>query len=305
MPASLTLPAPAKINRYLHIVGKRADGYHLLDTEFELIDLCDTVKLSPRQDGEIVLHTPITGLPDAQHLAVRAALALQKKTKTPFGADLWVHKTIPTGAGLGGGSSDAATTLMGLNQLWQCGLSRENLQILGLSLGADVPFFCSQLGRARATGIGEVLTPENSVPTSYVLIYPACQLSTQAVFKLTAKLNQAPKRTLNPTPSTRFFNDLEPAAQATSPIIAQALNALLHHTGVNDSVQMSGSGSAVVCELTRLSNESDDEHTSRTQSLLKLLLAQQGLGFLPNDWQIWAVRNLPAHPIGSIILSSD
>lgn len=137
---ALSFAAPAKLNLDLRITGRRADGYHLLESVFVPIDLCDTVYMVPRHDGQILLHTPTDGLPPHQDLAYRAAALLQQ-TAGGGGVDLWLEKRIPTGGGLGGGSSDAATVLMALNRLWHCGLTRQALMDLGLRLGADVPFF--------------------------------------------------------------------------------------------------------------------------------------------------------------------
>ena len=298
----LSLPAPAKINRYLHITGRRADGYHLLDTEFELIDLCDTVQLRLRDDGQLVLHTPIAGLPDAQHLAMRAAQALKTLSKSSLGADIWVEKRIPAGAGLGGGSSDAATTLMGLNTLWGCGLSTLDLQALGLTLGADVPFFCSQLGRAAARGVGERLQALPYQPTAYVLIYPNCHVSTPAVFKAAAalRLAQAKHKSGFDTAVTPSYNALQAAAVSIAPAISLALEAVhnIESGGLGiDIVRMSGSGSAVFRALAAQAGE------TLAQQLAKAIAQKNAVQALPaaQNWQVWGLTNLPVHPIQPII----
>ena len=153
---SLTLPAPAKLNLFLHVTGRRADGYHLLESVFVPINLADTIRLTRRSDGVVRLVDPPPGLDEQNELCCRAARALQAATGCALGVDIQVSKRIPQGAGLGGGSSDAATTLLGLNQLWGLGQSREALQQVAASLGADVPFFV--FGRpALARGVGERL----------------------------------------------------------------------------------------------------------------------------------------------------
>jgi 4-diphosphocytidyl-2-C-methyl-D-erythritol kinase len=294
----LTLPAPAKINLYLHITGKRADGYHLLDTAFQLIDLQDTVRLNLRDDGKLVLHTPIAGLPDAQHLAMRAAQVLQMHSQTRLGADVWVDKLIPSGAGLGGGSSDAATTLMGLNKLWDCGLTNLQLQGLGLGLGADVPFFCSQLGTAQALGVGEQLTALNTPAAHYVVVFPQVHVATPAVFKH-PDLTWNEKRAIisfsanssmledalqnNSGLSSRLLsNDLQNAAIKIAPSINDAVQVLKASANVQ-TVRMSGSGSAVFASY---ANATDAANA-------KTVISQQKQG----SWLIWCVAGLTQHPI--------
>ncbi|EGY51777.1 4-(cytidine 5'-diphospho)-2-C-methyl-D-erythritol kinase [Neisseria shayeganii] len=179
--AAQAFPAPAKLNLDLRIVGRRADGYHLLESIFRLVDLCDTVHLLPRPDGQIQLHTPADGVLPQQDLTYRAAALLQQASGSRQGADIWLEKRIPMGGGMGGGSSDAATVLMALNRLWQCGLSAEQLMPLGLQLGADVPFFI--FGRnAFVRGIGEKLS-EITLPAQwYVVVKPSVHVSTAVIF---------------------------------------------------------------------------------------------------------------------------
>ncbi len=285
----LIVPAPAKINLYLHSMGKRVDGYHRLDTAFQLIDLQDTVSLNIRSDGRIVLHTPIAGLPDAQHLAVRAATLLKAHASSPHGADIRVEKRIPSGAGLGGGSSDAASTLMGLNRLWGCGLTALDLQGLGLQLGADVPFFCSGAGAMRAQGIGEVfsdLAPSSNV---FTVIYPASHVPTPAVFRhadLTWSAKQAIIYALeesagNLFASADFSNDLEAIATVIAPPIGQAI-ARLKAAGGAQYVRMSGSGSAVFAQYASAADQKNAWFVLNSQ--------------LPSNWQAWVVKGLKKHP---------
>ena len=174
-------PAPAKLNLDLRITGRRADGYHNLESIFCLIDWQDTVYLTPRSDGRIVLQNPTDGLPQEKDLAYRAAEALLPYRKTEQGVDIRLDKQIPSGGGLGGGSSDAATVLLVLNRWWQCGLTRQQLINIGVGLGADVPFFL--FGKnAFAKGIGEKLTEINVPQQWYIVVKPPVHVSTAAIF---------------------------------------------------------------------------------------------------------------------------
>jgi 4-diphosphocytidyl-2-C-methyl-D-erythritol kinase len=176
------VPAPAKLNLFLHIVGRRADGYHLLQSVFMLIDWCDTLHFRLRQDGVIrrIDAVPGSALPEID-LVVRAARALQVATGCALGADITLEKRLPAEAGLGGGSSDAASTLLALNRLWQLGLPRARLADIGLALGADVPFFIG--GRnAWVEGVGEQLTPVDLPPGRFVVVKPPTGASTAAIF---------------------------------------------------------------------------------------------------------------------------
>ena len=177
----LTIPAPAKLNLWLSITGRRPDGYHELQTLFQLVDLADSIELEATDDGDIELSTPLPGVPDSQHLAVRAAKALKQATGSQPGTRIAVQKQLPQGGGLGGGSSDAATTLLGLNQLWGCGLSYDELATIGVELGADVPVFIHGYS-SLAAGIGEQLTPVELPPRWYIILVPPCQVSTADVF---------------------------------------------------------------------------------------------------------------------------
>ncbi|MDO5680856.1 MAG: 4-(cytidine 5'-diphospho)-2-C-methyl-D-erythritol kinase [Pelistega sp.] len=175
-------PAPAKLNLFLHVLGQRADGYHLLQTAFTLVDWQDELCFKRRDDGQIIRLNDMPGVAPEEDLVVRAARLLQAHTGTHLGAEIHVDKQLPSGAGLGGGSSDAATTLMALNYLWQTGLSDAELAELGVQLGADVPVFI--FGQdAFAQGIGEELQALNLVPQAYVLIQPDLAIPTPAIFK--------------------------------------------------------------------------------------------------------------------------
>ncbi len=241
-------PAPAKLNLFLHVVGRRADGYHLLQTLFQLIDRADTIEIAVRDDGEIRRVRDVAGVPAESDLVVRAARALKTATGTKLGADLALTKRIPIGGGLGGGSSDAATTLAALNALWRCGLDTDALAALGLDLGADVPVFVR--GRtAWAEGVGERLTPVKTPSRAYVVLDPGVAIATAAVF-------QAPELTRDSRPTTisRFVagepvrNDLEPVVRSMSPAVADALDWL----GARAPARLTGSGACVFAAFDRI-----------------------------------------------------
>jgi 4-diphosphocytidyl-2-C-methyl-D-erythritol kinase len=268
-------PAPAKLNLMLHVVGRRADGYHLLQTVFRLIDLADTLTFAPREDGAIRRATRIAGVPEDDDLAVRAARALQAETACGEGATISLEKRIPLGGGLGGGSSDAATTLIALNELWGTRLSRADLARIGLTLGADVPF-CLFGRNAVGEGVGEVLTPLDLPAAWYVVITPQVAVSTREMFA-------APEltRDTKPLKITAFFaglgrNDLEPVVRARFPEVARALEWLAGH----GAARMSGSGASVFAAYER-----EDE-------------ARAVAAKVPGEWRAWAVRGLDRHPLG-------
>ena len=174
--------APAKLNLFLHVTGRRADGYHLLETVFQLIDFGDTVRLAVRSDGGIRRVNALAGIPEADDLTVRAAQLLKTETGCALGVDIEIEKRIPIGGGLGGGSSDAATVLLALNRLWNLGLARARLMELGLKLGADVPFFIFG-GNAFATGVGEELQALELPSHSFVVLKPQVDVPTAAIFR--------------------------------------------------------------------------------------------------------------------------
>lgn len=237
-------PAPAKLNLFLRIVGRREDGYHLLQTVFRLLDWGDEIRLRVRDDAAIERVGTVQGISDEEDLTVRAARALQHATGARQGADIEVSKRIPIGAGLGGGSSDAATVLVALNALWRTGLSRAELADIGLTLGADVPVFVH--GRsAWAEGVGECLTPLELPIRWYVVLDPRVHVAT-------AELFQAPELTRNALPATinGFVsgaitdNAFEPVVRRRHPQVAEALDWL----GGYGEARLSGSGGTVFLE---------------------------------------------------------
>jgi 4-diphosphocytidyl-2-C-methyl-D-erythritol kinase len=239
-PGTSHWPAPAKLNLFLHVTGRRADGYHELQTVFQLLDLCDTLTISLRKDGLIERPAGAAGVAPEADLTLRAARALQQLTGTRQGAELRVHKRIPQGAGLGGGSSDAATTLLALNVLWGCGLSLDELATLALPLGADVPVFVRG-SSAWAEGIGERLTPVALPEAWYVIIYPGVGVSTRQVFQSAELTRNSPLITIRAFFQSGGRNDCEPVVRARSPEVAAALDWL----GREGNARLTGTGSCV------------------------------------------------------------
>lgn len=284
------VPAPAKLNLFLHITGRRPDGYHLLQSVFMLIDWCDTLHLELRADGRISredLETdgrPADALP-ADDLVVRAARALQAACGTSLGVHIGLQKRIPSQAGMGGGSSDAASCLLALQRLWGVRLPRQELQALALSLGADVPFFLSG-GHAWVEGIGEKITPLALPPARFVVVKPAAGLPTQGIFSAPGLKRDTETATIqgfaaNAEGQSKSFdfgfgrNDLQPVAQELCPQIGQSLDWLKSRQLQG---RMTGSGSAVFAQLL---HEADLPDTSG----------------LPEGWKVRKCGNLEAHPL--------
>ena len=243
----LDVPAPAKLNLFLHITGRREDGYHLLQSVFMLIDWCDTLHFELRRDARITRRDLGTTLP-ADDLIVRAARLLQAASGTSLGADIAIDKRIPAQAGMGGGSSDAASTLLALNRLWQLNLPRPQLEQLGLQLGADVPFFLRG-HNAWVEGIGEQITPVALPPARFCVLKPAAGVDTASIFRhpqLERATKPATIADFAADPYGFGHNDLQPVAQALCPEVSQAL-ALLESQGLQ--ARMTGSGSAVFAHL--------------------------------------------------------
>jgi 4-diphosphocytidyl-2-C-methyl-D-erythritol kinase len=241
-------PAPAKLNLFLHVVGRREDGYHLLQSVFTLIDRCDRLRFRVRDDGLIRRVNDVAGVSPEQDLAVRAARLLQEASGTGMGAEIELDKRIPIGGGLGGGSSDAATTLIALNRLWDAGFTREALGAVGAKLGADVPFFI--FGRtAWAEGIGDQLRDFDLPLRWYVVLTPPTQVPTQAVYaaaELTRDTEALKMEDFSAQPaesldSARFHNDLEPIVTARYRVVHEHLEWLGKHA----NARMTGSGSSV------------------------------------------------------------
>ena len=273
-------PAPAKLNLFLHVTGRRSDGYHLLQTAFQLIDRCDILHFDVRGDRQIHRTTELANVPHDADLIVRAARLLQQATGCMLGADIAIDKQLPMGGGLGGGSSDAATTLLALNALWQTGLSREALMQLALPLGADVPFFI--FGRnAFAEGVGEKMVEITTPECWFVVIEPSVAVPTAAIFG-------APELTRNSKPVTlsHFLrgatylgrNDLQDVAVAKFPEVGAAFS-WLSQFGI---ARMSGSGACVFVDV---------ESKSRADRIVR---AATEAG---TQWKVWSAKSMQAHPI--------
>ena len=243
---SLTVPAPAKVNLFLHVVGRRVDGYHLLESLFALVDFADTLKLTLDRSGRIGRVNDVDGVPAADDLAVRAARALQRACGTPLGVAIEVRKRIPRGAGLGGGSSDAASVLLALNRLWNVRLDRAALAALGAGLGADVPFFVHG-ENAFVTGVGERVRPVSLPRRWLALAMPATHVPTAAIFASPQLTRSAASAKMSVFSESYGRNDLEPIAASQYPDVAQAIAVLER---IVPGARMSGSGSAVfaACE---------------------------------------------------------
>lgn len=254
-------PAPAKLNLFLHVTGRRADGYHLLQTVFRFLDVGDVLRFRVRSDGEIHRLNPLPGVSTDADLTVRAARALQSVGGTPLGADIELHKRLPVGGGVGGGSSDAATTLLVLNHLWKTGLSRHRIMEIGLTLGADVPVFVH--GRSSfAEGVGERLRTIELQPAWYLVLTPPVAVSTREIFAA-AELtrNTKPIKLAAFSPCSRLIeaasflsetalracrNDLEPVAITRYPEIGRCISWLREF----GDARMTGSGGSVFCAFT-------------------------------------------------------
>lgn len=271
----MILSAPAKLNLMLHVVGRRPDGYHLLQTVFQLVDLRDRIALHTRPDGVIRRLEGPAGVPEDQDLVVRAARALQAAGGTSLGADITVKKHIPMGAGLGGGSSDAATTLLGLNKLWSIGFSSEQIAAIGARLGADVPVFVGGHS-AWAEGIGEELTPVALGEANwYVIVFPRVAVPTAAVFQAPELTRNSPPTTMRGFLETGGRNDLENVVRARFPAVAEALDWLNGHA----PARLTGTGSCVFAKFARVED------------------AERVAARVPDAWRAYVARGLDRSPL--------
>ncbi|MEH0016344.1 4-(cytidine 5'-diphospho)-2-C-methyl-D-erythritol kinase [Citrobacter portucalensis] len=243
-------PSPAKLNLFLYITGQRADGYHTLQTLFQFLDYGDTIDITPRSDGEIHLLTPVEGVAHEDNLIVRAARLLMKaaseSNRLPkgSGADISIDKRLPMGGGLGGGSSNAATVLVALNHLWQCGLSVDELAALGLTLGADVPVFVR--GHAAfAEGVGEILTPVEPEEKWYLVAHPGVSIPTPVIFNDPDLPRNTPKRSIKTLLKCEFGNDCEVIARKRFREVDAALSWLLEYA----PSRLTGTGACVFAEF--------------------------------------------------------
>jgi 4-diphosphocytidyl-2-C-methyl-D-erythritol kinase len=284
--------APAKLNLFLHVTGRRADGYHLLQTVFQMLDHGDTLDFDLRTDARIVRTTDIPGVPAGQDLIVRALRLLQdayqaRHGRLPPGIDVAIHKILPMGGGLGGGSSDAATALLAANHLWQAGFTQEELMALALPLGADVPFFIFG-ATAFAEGVGEALQAVDGPDVWFVVIEPGVAVPTPAIFSAAGLTRDTKAVTISDfsrhlTASTGLTgfgkNDLQAVAVALFPEVAQAVEWLSNY----GDARMTGSGACVFCAF---ASEAEAD---------QVLVAMTGV------WKGWKARSLHEHPLKSLL----
>ena len=273
-----TWPAPAKLNLFLHVVGRRADGYHLLQTVFRFIDRADSLRFAPRDDGAIALATPTPGVAPDADLTVRAARLLQQAANCRQGATIHLAKRLPMGGGLGGGSSDAATVLLALNHLWQTGLTRRELEKLGLTLGADVPVFVH--GRNTfAEGVGEAFSDVDLPAACYLVLHPAVNVPTAAIFGAAELKRDTPVISPADWRHDQGRNDLEAVACARFPAVAEHLAWLRQFA---PQALMTGSGACVFAGF-----------PTRAE-------AEAVFSRLPAQMTGWIAAGLPEHPLASL-----
>lgn len=276
-------PAPAKLNLFLHVTGRRPDGYHLLQTVFQLLDHGDTLHFDVRDDGIIRRTSNIAGVAESSDLIVRAAKLLQSATGKTLGVDIAIDKRLPMGGGLGGGSSDAATTLIALNHLWQTGMTRTELMTLGLQLGADVPFFLFGQN-AFAEGVGETLAPITTPDCWFVVIEPGVAISTISIFsepELTRDTKPVKMSDFSGAPVSFGKNDLQVVAAKQFPPVAEAIKWLKTY----GDARMTGSGACVFCALT---------HEYQADEILEAV---------PGHWKAWKAKAIAQHPLAYLLKS--
>jgi 4-diphosphocytidyl-2-C-methyl-D-erythritol kinase len=271
-------PAPAKLNLFLHVTGRRADGFHELQTLFQLVDLCDSIAITVREDGRIERPAGAAGVTPEADFAVRAAHLLQRATGCRLGATLKVHKRIPLGGGLGGGSSDAATVLLALNDLWGTRLSLPELAALGLPLGADVPVFV-QGSSAWGEGIGERLTPVTLPAKWYVILHPGVGVSTREVFQSPELTRNSPLITIRAFLESGGRNDCERVVRARAPEVAEALDWLARLAPAH----LTGTGSCVF---------------TGCESAAK---AERLAARVPDRWMSFVARGLNTSPVHELL----
>lgn len=270
----ISWPAPAKVNLFLHITGRRADGYHLLQTVFQFLDYSDQLTFELRHDGVVRRLVDIKGVAEADDLTVRAARSLQQLSGTSMGVDIHINKHLPMGGGLGGGSSDAATTLVALNQLWKLGLSQDQLAELGLKLGADVPVFVR--GQAAwAEGVGEHLTSIDLPESWFLVVIPPCHVSTAEIFNAPELTRDAQSLKIPAFLDGQGINVCEEVVRKHYPDVDKALNWLAQYS----QARMSGTGA---CVFAPFANEADAYH-----------VLQQ----MPAEWRGFVAKGLNRSPL--------
>jgi 4-diphosphocytidyl-2-C-methyl-D-erythritol kinase len=267
--------APAKLNLMLHITGRRADGYHELQTVFQLLDFCDSLDIAVREDGRIVRSRGPAGVPEAEDLVTRAAEALKAATGTRLGAEIAVTKRIPMGGGMGGGSSDAATTLRALDRMWETGLSTAQIADIGARLGADVPVFVHG-SSAWAEGVGEKLEPVALPADSWFLVvFPGVHVPTRDVFQAPELTRNSPLTTMRGFLETGGRNDCEAVVRARFPVVGEALDWLARH----GPARLTGTGSCVYAKFQRAAD------------------AERVAARVPDSWRAIVARGVNRSPL--------
>lgn len=278
--ASAKWPAPAKLNLFLYITGRRSDGYHDLQTLFQFLDYGDSLTIEPDNSGQIRLLTAVPGVPAEENLVVRAAKLLQKQARLRgalpdnAGASIAIEKRLPMGGGLGGGSSDAATVLVALNYYWQTGFSFADLATLGLSLGADVPVFVQGFA-AFAEGVGEKLTPVSPAEKWYLVFHPGVSISTPVVFNDPELIRDTPQRQIKQLLEAEYRNDCEPVVRKRFREVEQLVSWLLEYA----PSRLTGTGACVFAEF-------DTESAAR-----------QVFELAPKAWQGFVARGVNVSPL--------
>ena len=274
MPRELTLLSPAKLNLFLHITGRRVDGYHNLQTLFQLLDYGDTISFSSHNERHCQLNTTIAGVTHDENLIIKAARALQKATDCSLGANISIEKKLPMGGGLGGGSSNAATTLVALNYLWQTKLSADELANIGVNLGADVPVFV-YAQTAWAEGIGEQLTPVTLDEQWFIVIKPNCHVCTASIFSHEQLTRDTDAITVAAFLDQGGRNDCESVVSTLYPEVAEALDWLRQF---DQSAALTGTGA---CVFASFANKTDAEKVAAE---------------IPDDWQHFIARGIQRTP---------
>jgi 4-diphosphocytidyl-2-C-methyl-D-erythritol kinase len=271
-------PAPAKLNLFLHITGQREDGFHLLQTVFIFLDHGDRLSFEPNDNGKILRSYQLPGVDEQDDIIVRAARSLQSRSGLRLGATIYLEKILPMGGGLGGGSSDAATTLLALNQLWDCQLSVPELMELGLELGADVPVFI-QGQAAWAEGVGEQMTPLELPESWFVVLIPKISVSTAKVFADPQLIRDCPAITIRDFLAGQGRNVCEPVVTRMYPEVDKALKALARHCETGAEARMTGTGACVFASF------ESEEHARRAWSALS------------TEWDGFVARGLNRSPV--------
>ena len=271
---SITLPSPAKLNLFLHILDRREDGYHNLQTLFQLLDYGDQLNFSVTKQPDIHLSSTIKGVATEDNLVYKAAVALKQATQCPWGCEIQLDKKLPMGAGLGGGSSNAATTLVGLNRLWQCNLSLDQLADIGCDLGADIPVFIKGAS-AFAEGIGDKLTPISLDEFWYLVVTPKIKVTTEQIFCHSELTRNAPAIKIRALSEELYRNDCQSVVETLFPEVTQVLDWLKCY----GNPIMTGTGASVYCRF-----DSEKEAT-------------QVLKNVPNSWNAFVARGVNESPL--------